>query len=183
MYYNNNIIFIWDKNIENMSNEYKNKINKFLKDSCIRLGISKVFHDILDCKKYYEQGVKALNIGKLVYPEALIIRYDSILIYELIDSNPRMSFEDFKNTTLEKLKAYDYEKNTDLYKTLLVYLKNNKSIQHSAEELFIHRNTMRIRLQKIFELTHVNFNNVEEIFNIYLAYKVNEFVNKSNGTF
>jgi len=42
---------------------------------------------------------------------------------------------------------------------------------------------MRIRLQKIFELTHVNFNNMEEIFNIYLAYKVNEFVNKSNGTF
>jgi len=183
VYYNNNIIFIWDKNIENMSNEYKNKMNKFLKDSCIRLGISKVFHDILDCKKYYEQGVKALNIGKLVYPEALSISYDSILIYELIDSNPKMSFEDFKNTTLEKLKAYDYEKNTDLYKTLLVYLKNNKSIQHSAEELFIHRNTMRIRLQKIFELTDVNFNNVEEIFNIYLAYKVNEFVNKSNGAF
>lgn len=50
----------------------------------------------------------------------------------------------------------DKEKGTEYYKTLRTYLRNERSIPRTSEELIIHRTTLQYRLEKITELTKLN---------------------------
>lgn len=52
----------------------------------------------------------------------------------------------------------DKEKQTDLLRTLEVYLANNGKGKQTANELFIHPNTLNYRIKQIQELTNIDFN-------------------------
>ncbi|MCD6363965.1 MAG: helix-turn-helix domain-containing protein [Synergistetes bacterium] len=51
-------------------------------------------------------------------------------------------------------------------------MKNDGRIQESAEELHLHRNTMRYRLDRIREILGVSLENGETLFNLYLSIKI-----------
>lgn len=70
--------------------------------------------------------------------------------------------------TLFAIKDHDKRFKTDYYQTLFCYLKNERRHQQTAEELFIHRNTLFLRLEKIQELWPLDLDSAEERF--YLLY-------------
>lgn len=175
VYYNDNIVIINDNDISKFSEEFIQRVKKFLISNNIYLGISREFSDIMECRKYYLQAIKAVEFRSVISGENPIIFYSDIEIYDMLLSAYRdMEYKDFCNPVLIKLKEYDKLNNTELYKTLFIYLKNNQNIQKSSGELFIHRNTMRARLQKINELTNLDYSNVDNICNIYISYKITE---------
>ena len=57
-------------------------------------------------------------------------------------------------------------------------LKNNQNSTLTAKDLFIHRNTMLYRINKIKELTNIDFSNTEETFQVLLSYKIMNYINK-----
>ncbi|KAJ50539.1 sugar diacid utilization regulator [Clostridium tetanomorphum] len=178
VYYNDNIVIINDNNISNFSEEFIERVEQFLILNKIYLGVSREFSDIMECRKYYLQAAKAVKFKDAIGDGSPIIFYSDIQIYDILSSAyEHMEYKDFCNPILIKLKEYDKLNNTELYKTLFIYLKNNQSIQKSSKELFIHRNTMRARLQKINELTNLDYSNVDSVCSIYLAYKVNSYYN------
>lgn len=69
---------------------------------------------------------------------------------------------------LEQMANYDATHKTSLYQTLFSYLKNERNHQRTSEELFIHRNTLFLRLNKITALWNLDLENPEERF--YLLY-------------
>lgn len=54
---------------------------------------------------------------------------------------------------IEPLKAYDARRNSNLLRTLRVYLVTGANVSEAAERLFLHRNSMLYRLARIEELT------------------------------
>ncbi len=58
-----------------------------------------------------------------------------------------------------------------LFKTLSVFFTHNCDLMETCAELHIHRNTLRYRLEKIEQLTHLNLNNLDEKVQLYLALK------------
>jgi len=64
----------------------------------------------------------------------------------------------YRNPDLEILRQKDRENQTELLKTLEVYLMNNCKSKPTAEQLFIHPNTLNYRLKQIFEFTNIDFN-------------------------
>ena len=62
---------------------------------------------------------------------------------------------------LSMLEQADRNASGDLQKTLEKYLECDKSITDAASELFIHRNTLSNRLEKISDITSIDFNNRE----------------------
>ena len=54
---------------------------------------------------------------------------------------------------IDPLEAHDREHNTDLVRTLKVYFATNANASETADRLFLHRNSVPYRLERIGELT------------------------------
>ncbi|QIM67658.1 hypothetical protein A4G16_10000 [Mannheimia granulomatis] len=61
------------------------------------------------------------------------------------------------------------DKKQMLLKTLRQYFFSNCDLNHAAQKLFIHPNTLRYRLEKIEQITGLSFNNIEQKFILYLG--------------
>lgn len=68
------------------------------------------------------------------------------------------------------IKAYDAAHKTDYCRTLHCFLKNERRHQQTAEELFIHRNTLFLRLEKIQELWPLDLTDAEERFYLLFSF-------------
>ncbi|MFC0309861.1 PucR family transcriptional regulator, partial [Gallibacterium trehalosifermentans] len=66
----------------------------------------------------------------------------------------------------------ELEKHSHTYqlrKTLQQYFLSNCDLTLTSEKLFIHTNTLRYRLKKIEQLTHLKFNDINDLFILYLS--------------
>lgn len=182
VYYNGNIVMLHstkkEYSVEILLND---GVKEFLNKTNIFLGVSKEFTDIIECRKYYKQAIKALEINKILSLKDNISLYGQLQFYHLISlAIDKTNETDFSNPTLLKLRKYDSKNNTDFYNTLYIFLENNLNLQASAKELFIHRNTMRYRINKIKALTRIDFRNREGVFNLYASYKIMNYIDKVN---
>lgn len=63
---------------------------------------------------------------------------------------------------INPLEEMDQKKGTDYVHTLAVYLENGNDLLHSAEKMYVHRNTMINRMKKITDLLGVDINDPKE---------------------
>lgn len=77
---------------------------------------------------------------------------------------------------LGPLEAYDRENQTQLVRTLEVLVQNMGVRTQAAEELFLHRNTLFRRIQKIEELTGYDLSRTEGLLNLGIALKFRPFL-------
>ena len=94
--------------------------------------------------------------------------YQFLLQDDLLQDADRQKLLDYCESRLYKLEQYDRENATALQETLLAYYKNGFSMVNTAKALGLHRNSLRYRVQKIWELLGLEQDD-------YMAYL--EFVN------
>jgi DNA-binding PucR family transcriptional regulator len=73
---------------------------------------------------------------------------------------------------LNILEEYDLKKNTKLYETLYQYLINERNLVCTAKKLFIHRNSLLYRIQRISKLTKSDFDSDVERLHMLLSYEI-----------
>ena len=115
----------------------------------------------------YQTAQTTLEVGKTRFPEQRIYNYQElilpVLLNQLKDGWQRRELE----RALNKLKQAD--KNGVLTRTLLAWFGHNMHAAATAQALFIHRNTLEYRLNKISELTRLNLNQTDDRFLLYIA--------------
>ena len=74
-----------------------------------------------------------------------------------------------KNYFLEKTITRLSEKEKQLLKT---YFTNNMSLKETAEELYLHKNTLQYQLDKIWKTTGYNPRNFKEASVLYIGLKL-----------
>jgi DNA-binding PucR family transcriptional regulator len=77
----------------------------------------------------------------------------------------------FMESTIQPLQNYDREHGTDLVRSLETYLTLNRSVSDTASQLFVHRNTLRNRLQKVEEILGSPVESTETLVDLYLGFK------------
>ncbi len=96
------------------------------------------------------------------YPSVVCIenmRIDQALLHS--DNNPYL--KKLCLETVRRLEEYDQEHHTELLKTLRVLIKNMGVRTQTAEELFLHRNTLLYRIRKIEQLLDCNLSDSDEL--------------------
>ena len=76
------------------------------------------------------------------------------------------------------LLAFDEKNHASLVETLEVYLDNDKNIGISANQLFLHRNTLKYRINKAQSLLNLDLENANICFQLRLAFKIRKFLNE-----
>lgn len=179
IFYHEHIVTVRDRELRGAAGmEFGPDQLEFLTSNQIRLGISSEFTDIADCRKYYLQAVKALEIGLLTMPADPVVSYADVQMYDMLSSYTQGDCRDVCHPGLLTLREYDVKHHTDLYHTFFVYLKNNRQLQKTASQMFIHRNTLRYRLQQIIELIHVDLDNMDNVLKLYMSYKMTAYLDK-----
>lgn len=165
--WNQTCIFDLDGDIVFVLGNYdKDQVRAFVRDMQIALrsvfptsyrpitGVGKTTQSIRCLYKSYRQASSVLRLqtnGK-VSPDN--IYYNDMGIYTLLmNITDRDVLTDFIENTLQPVIDYDEKNDTNLVQILRSYMKNNGSVQATADELFVHRNTVNYRLNKIKELT------------------------------
>lgn len=177
-YYEGHIVMIHDGDLS--KELLSTHLREFLAQSGIILGVSSRFSDLSQCRTHYLQSLSAIRIGGILCPGQQLTFYSDIHLYELLSADA-LSMEEpgYRDPELLKLQEYDAAHQSNLYHTFFVYLKNNRNMQLTAEELYIHRNTLRYKLDHISRLLDTSFSDSEKMLGYYISYKIADYCQKS----
>lgn len=103
--------------------------------------------------RVYQDAKNALYVGKTFYPDQKILYFEQCMTEYLLTFIPQEVRRQFCQRTFGKLLRKRDTKGAQWEKTLQTYLDNDMNSIQTAEALFLHRNTLMFRLNKIKEAT------------------------------
>ncbi|MCR5785095.1 MAG: helix-turn-helix domain-containing protein [Eubacterium sp.] len=149
----------------------------------MRAGISAPLKNLSQLFTGYKQAQSMSNIASVLQNDGITYYpYDEFAFYHMMEvAEQRQGLREFCHQKILDLEAYDTEHNTDLVPTLHVYLESYRSISHTAEVMFIHRNTVSYRINKCFELLGTRIESGSELFSFTFSLRILEYYNKKKG--
>ena len=100
------------------------------------------------------------------------------LLYLMID-HPEL--ERFCEEIIEPLESYDEEWESELVPSLRIYLAEGANLNSAARALFIHRHTLRYRLEQIAEILKVDIDSQEVLLNLQIAFQIRDMMSGNTG--
>lgn len=172
---NSNTIVLLHKCLKNSNKnkEYEEKIRKVsekIKDETgihTKVSAGKIYNKLLEIHKSFDIAKETLEFGKKMHPKDHIFIFES-LKYDMLFSqnNAKWKINELEDTY--KLIA-ENDKSKSLRDTLKVLIEENGELNNVASRLFIHRNTLSYRLDKIYKLTDRNPRKYTDLFWLYSA--------------
>jgi PucR family transcriptional regulator, purine catabolism regulatory protein len=133
-------------------------------------GVGGVRERLEEITESYREAQKALRIGSLVRPRERIVHFHDVLVEDLLqDATGHPSLAVLTQTLIEPLAAYDREYGTELLPTLESFLRTGGQTKRVGEELYIHRNSVLYRLERIRDILGVDLNDAETRLRLDLA--------------
>lgn len=138
----------------------------------VKIGIGEYHGGASGMAKSYEQAQNTLKTGMKLYPDRDLFHYkDYYLPVFLLNASDKGLAEAILPLYQELLKK---DPNGELSETLKIYIETNGDMNTAAQRLFIHRNTLRYRLEKISEFTGKDPRKTSELLHLYLSYLISE---------
>ena len=123
----------------------------------VSIGIGKYYEDFKNIYKSYKEAQTAIKISNKLFSVSKCTSYNEIEIYDVIFENIDFNqMGEVIRELLSKLIEYDNLNNSKLLFTLVTLFKNNLNITMTAKELFLHKNTITQRKDKIIEILGIN---------------------------
>ena len=156
------------------------EVYRICKELCetknLRIGISNAFYNIEYFATYYAQAHAALELGQKLKEENLLCLYCDYQIYDLFsESKHPEKLGRFCHPALGLLRQVDQENQSELYKTLCIFIENACSIKLTAATLFIHRNSLVYRLNRIVELCNLDLADTNTLFLLRLSFLIDRY--------
>ncbi len=137
------------------------------------LGVSRIVEGITGLREAVMQATEACRLGQLVSTCTSPYYYEDLGLYRLLGGlRDREELARFYRETVEPLARYDREHNTELVHTLDVFFAENANASSTARSLYVHRNTLNYRLQRIVEITGMDLNDAEARLALQLGIKI-----------
>ena len=159
----------YQKEMEEVEDVIQRSILYRKKDTDFQIGIGKSVEGYQRLKEsYYEasQAIKYIEIIRQVTGDKnkSVVQYSNLGFFQIFGKVDDMTeLERCIPETLKKLYLYDDEHKGELITTLQMYLRNNQSIKKTADEMFVHYRTISYRLEKIKQISGINFNDANEV--------------------
>jgi sugar diacid utilization regulator len=184
---NNQVIYIlvdkrsektWKMRMRQAVQQLKSVISYDGLDGCeSAVGVGKRTALLSELNKSYKTALEAISIQeKLGRRDSFL--YEDLYIYRIISWTAQNSdLNDFIMDYLEPVLAYDKHRQGDLLQTLKVFMECHGSKQETADRLFIARQTLYHRLQKLEELLGNDFMSRDKRIAIEFAILAYEYLN------
>lgn len=145
------------------------------------IGIGKIAPSLKDIAVSYKEAQSAINIGKMFDTERDVMSYENLgigrLIYQLPTTICQMFLSEvFKDNSLEQL-------DSETLMTIQKFFENNLNVSETSRNLFVHRNTLVYRLEKIKKITGLDLREFDHAIIFKVALMVKKYLSIQGSVF
>jgi carbohydrate diacid regulator len=143
------------------------------------IGVGSIARHLRELAERYKEAQVAIEVGKVFDNEKMIIHYDNLGIGRIIYQLPNTLCEMFLSEVFKKspIDALDQE---TLY-TINKFFENNLNVSETSRKLFVHRNTLVYRLEKIKKLTGLDLREFDHAIVFKVALMVKKYLASQNA--
>ena len=141
-------------------------------DSLIAYGT--IVGEIKDVSRSYKEARMALNVGKIFFGEEKIIAYSQLGIGRLIYQLPIPLCRMFIKEIFENKSPDEFDEET--LTTINKFFDNNLNVSETSRQLYIHRNTLVYRLDKLQKSTGLDLRVFEDAITFKIALMVVKYM-------
>ena len=147
----------------------------------VRVAYGTVINDIKEVSRSYKEAKMALDVGKIFYASKNVIAYSNLGIGRLIYQLPITLCEMFLSEVFRKGSIDSLDQET-LF-TIQKFFENNLNVSETSRKLFVHRNTLVYRLEKIKKLTGLDLREFDHAIVFKVALMVRKYLaSREEGT-
>ena len=168
------------RDLEKLASSISDTLSSEFYTHCV-VGIGTTVTGIKDLARSFKEAQSALEVAKVFDTERTIVSYDNLgiarLIYQLPTTLCEMFLKEvFKRGSIESsIESLDQE---TLF-TIQRFFENNLNVSETSRKLFVHRNTLVYRLEKIKKLTGLDLREFEDAIVFKVALMVKKYLNAS----
>lgn len=167
--FNEDIVILKEVPASGNIEPFLSRIQRHLKETGTLFKIASGFpaKSIKELKPSYQTAKRTINIGSIFNPDESVYRFEAyqfeVLLSKLKHDQQSAHLFAFYDRLLH------HDKNGELQTTLQTYINKSGDLNEVAENLFIHRNTLRYRLDKMTEITGKDPRNIKDLLEMYTA--------------
>ena len=132
----------------------------------VRVAYGTVVGELREVSKSYKEATMAMDVGKIFYAEKSVISYAKLGIGRLIYQLPVNLCKIFIEEIFGDNVPYDMDEET--LTTINKFFENNLNVSETSRQLFIHRNTLVYRIEKLQKSTGLDI----RVFDDALTFKI-----------
>ena len=151
--------------VDTLSSEFYTKV---------AIGVSTIVDNIKDLARAYKEAQIALDVGKVFETEKNVVSYENLGIGRLIYQLPTTLCEMFLQEVFKKGSLESLDRETLM--TIQCFFENNLNVSETSRKLFVHRNTLVYRLEKIRKLTGLDLREFEHAITFKVALMVKKYL-------
>ncbi|WML36106.1 PucR family transcriptional regulator ligand-binding domain-containing protein [Clostridium sp. OS1-26] len=162
-------------NLTTILDSVRENSKNFLPEISIGIGVGEVHTEFSEIKKSYIEAEKALKVTKAQGELDKTIFYEDIGVYKILTEIHNIALlREYYDSTVGKLKKYDEQNHTDLTKIFYVFLMENGNCIQTSKKLYLHRNTLIYKINKIEELIKRDLGDTRVRLEFYMGYLIKE---------
>lgn len=136
----------------------------------VRVAFGTIVEELKDVSRSYKEACMALEVGRVFYVDKSILAYNELGIGRLIHQLPPSLCEMFLKEVFDEAGSGQFEK--EELTTVYTFFENNLNISETARQLYIHRNTLVYRLEKIQKKTGLDVRTFDDALTFKIAMMV-----------
>jgi len=146
----------------------------------LSIGIGNQCQNISDYRRGFAEASEALQMGQNLNRDGGVTHFNDLGVYRYLYKIARMDdLRDMYQDQVARIATYDRRKGTDLLDTLETYLESAGNLTKTSNRLFVHRNTLIQRLERLQTLCDIDLQDRSNWLTLQVAIKV--FKLRSNG--
>lgn len=145
----------------------------------VKVSFGTVVQELKDVSKSYKEAKMAMDVGKIFYAEKNTIAYSTLgigrLIYQLPVNLCRLFIDEIFGDNVP------YNLDEETLTTINKFFENNLNVSETSRQLFVHRNTLVYRIEKIQKSTGLDLRSFDDALTFKIALMVVNYMRYRNS--
>ena len=142
--------------------------------SKVRVALGTIVNEIKEVSRSYKEAKHALDVGKIFYSEKNVVAYNNLGIGRLIYQLPLPLCKMFIREIFNGKTLDDFD--DEMLSTINKFFENNLNVSETSRQLYIHRNTLVYRLDKLQKATNLDLRIFEDAITFKIALMVVKYM-------
>ena len=140
----------------------------------VRVAYGTIVNELREVSKSYKEAKMSLDVGKIFYAEKRVTAYNKLgigrLIYQLPNNLCRLFIDEIFGTNVPD------ELDEEILTTISKFFENNLNVSETSRQLFVHRNTLVYRLEKLEKTTGLDIRTFDDALTFKIALMVANYM-------
>ncbi len=140
----------------------------------VRASYGTIVSELKDLSRSYKEARMAMDVGRIFYESDRVISYNQLGIGRLIYQLPPNLCKLFLEEIFENEDAIEFD--NELLTTINTFFENNLNVSETARQLFVHRNTLVYRIEKLEKSTGLDIRTFDDAMTLKIALMVRAYM-------